>query len=224
MKLEIVKKCEVLDTAKFLFNIPAGVDREKIRGLVVLAPGSNGDGRSMALAPRWVEFAEQHSLALVGCYLRDKDPNDVEGYCQVQVESGPALLWAIREASEQLRADALNAAPLLMWGHSAGGQFAYEMNAKFPQRVAAFVANKGGMYYTALVPERARMNHGLLITGEKDAPFRKQILKALWGLNAQRLGAPWITYEEQGIGHDEGRSAEIGREFFAGVLKKLGGS
>ncbi len=45
-------------------------------------------------------------------------------------------------------------APLLLWGMSAGGEFNYEFVAWKPERVAAFVVNKGGIYYSALLSKR----------------------------------------------------------------------
>jgi len=39
---------------------------------------------------------------------------------------------------------------------SAGGEFNYEFTAWMPERIVAFVANKGGVYYTALFQDVAR--------------------------------------------------------------------
>jgi hypothetical protein len=47
---------------------------------------------------------------------------------------------------------------------SAGGQFNYEFVAWRPERVLAFVVNKGGIYYSALLPQAARNVPGILFT------------------------------------------------------------
>ena len=56
-------------------------------------------------------------------------------------------------------------APLLLWGMSAGGEFNYEFAAWKPERVVAFVVNKGNVYYTGLASDAARRVPGLLFTG-----------------------------------------------------------
>lgn len=48
----------------------------------------------------------------------------------------------------------------------------YELVAWKPERVVAFVVNKGNIYYTALAPKAARSVPGILFTGGKDLEFR----------------------------------------------------
>ena len=58
------------DKAEFRFWRPTGDQR--LQGLVVLVPGSNGDGRPMADDPFWQDFATRHQLGLVACRFTDK--------------------------------------------------------------------------------------------------------------------------------------------------------
>jgi len=46
----------------------------------------------------------------------------------------------------------LATAPMVSWGMSAGGQFIYELLCWRPDRILAFMVNKGGVYYTTLAP------------------------------------------------------------------------
>jgi dienelactone hydrolase len=100
---------------------------------------------------------------------------------------------------------------------SAGGQFNYEFTAWKPDRVVAFVVNKGGIYYTALAPKAARAVPGLLFIGEKDLDSRIRMISGLAALN-RRAGALWALTEEPGVGHAVARSQELGARLFTEVL------
>jgi poly(3-hydroxybutyrate) depolymerase len=56
--------------AEFRFWAPK--DAGALRGIAVLVPGSNGDGRGMAEDTVWQSFATKHHLALVACHFKDK--------------------------------------------------------------------------------------------------------------------------------------------------------
>ena len=111
--------------------------------------------------------------------------------------------------------------PLLappLWGFSAGGQFNYEMNAAFPERIGAFVVNKGGIYYTALCSERARRNPGLFFIGMKDDQWRQDIVKGLVQVN-RRGGADWQFVAED-CAHEEHDSEAVSQAWFEKLLKE----
>jgi len=96
--------------------------------------------------------------------------------------SGQALLTAIDSLAVLAKRPELTKAPLLLWGMSAGGQFNYEFTAWKPERVAAFVVNKGGIYYSALVPRAARDVPGLLFIGGKDLESRIATITGLFAV------------------------------------------
>jgi poly(3-hydroxybutyrate) depolymerase len=190
-----------------------------IRAIVVLMPGSNGDARAMVDDPVWQAFATKHRLALLGCHITDKPhpQNFIEEYVNVSHGSGDALLSAIGAFASRARHPELDRAPLLMWGMSAGGQFNYEFAAWKPERVLAFVVNKGGIYYTALVPRAARDVPGMLFIGGKDLDSRIQTITGLFALN-RRAGALWALAEEPGAAHIVGRSRDLAVMFFEDIL------
>jgi poly(3-hydroxybutyrate) depolymerase len=210
------------DKAEFRFWMPPGA--ATARAIVVLVPGSNGDGRSMATDAFWQEFATRHALALVACRFTDKphEQSFIEHYVNVSQGSGEALVDAIGRFAERSKHPELSTAPLYMWGMSAGGQFNYEFVAWKPERVAAFVVNKGGIYYTALAPKAARDVPGLLFVGETDLEFRNHTIAGLFAVN-RRAGARWALTQEPGIAHAVGRSRELGAMLFEEVppLKPL---
>jgi hypothetical protein len=100
---------------------------------------------------------------------------------------------------------------------SAGGQFNYEFTAWKPERVAAFVVNKGGIYYSALVSAAARQVPGILFIGGKDLEFRTNTIVGLFAVN-RRGGALWALAEEPGVAHVVGRSRDVALVFFDDIL------
>ena len=203
--------------AEFRLWYPEGVGM--LRAAVILAPGSNGDGRPSVDDAVWQAFATRHSLALVGCHFTDKphDQNFLEEYANVSQGSGQALLDTMTVFAAKAGHAELASAPFLMWGMSAGGQFNYEFVAWKPERVIAFVVNKGGIYYTALAPRAARQVPGMLFIGGKDLDSRIDIIRGLFALN-RRAGALWALAEEPGAAHIVGRSRDVALIFFEDVM------
>lgn len=205
------------DKAEFRFWHPPGAS--SLRGTLVLVPGSNGDGRAQAEDTVWQAFATRHNLAIIGCRFTDKqhDQSFIEHYVNVSQGSGQALLDAITRFATRSQHAELAAAPLLFWGMSAGGEFNYEFAAWKPERVAAFVVNKGGIYYTALAPRATREVPALLFIGGKDLDSRISTITGLFAVN-RRAGALWALTEEPSAAHIVGRSRDLSIMFFDDVL------
>jgi dienelactone hydrolase len=195
------------DNAKFL------------RGVLVLVPGSNADGRADVGDRFWQTFASRNDFALIGCRFTDKPHEEafIENYANAAQGSGQALLDALTAFSGRSDHPELANAPLLLWGMSAGGEFNYEFTAWKPERVIAFVVNKGGIYFSALLPAAARHVPGLFFVGEEDLDSRKRIIAGLFALN-RRAGALWALAEEPNVGHVVARSQEMAAIFFDAVL------
>lgn len=205
------------DKAQFRLWLPKA--SASLRGALILVPGSNGDGRSMAEDTVWQAFATRNKLAIVGCRFTDKphDQGFIEDYVNVSKGSGQALLDILAALAARSHHPELAAAPLLLWGMSAGGQFDYEFAAWKPERVVAFVVNKGGIYYTALTPRATRAVPALLFIGGKDLESRVNTITGLFALN-RRGGALWALTEEPSAAHVVGRSRDLAILFFDDVL------
>lgn len=205
------------DKAEFRLWCPPGADL--LQGTVVLMPGSGTDGRPMADDALWRTFGVKQRFALIACYFTDH-PHDqafIENYVKAAQGSGQALLDALTRLAGGARHPELATAPLLLWGESAGGEFNYEFAAWKPERVIAFVVNKGGIYYTALVSPAARAVPALLFTGGSDLETRTDVIVGLFALN-RRAGARWALVEEPGVGHTFQRSRDLTLLFFEEVL------
>jgi len=205
------------DKAAFRLWYPP--DATRIQAVVVLVPGSNGDGRPEADDIFWRDFAARHQLALLGCQFTDKphEQNFIEQYANVSLGSGQALLDALTALARRSGHAELAGAPLFLWGMSAGGEFNYEFVAWKPERVAAFVVNKGGIYFTALTSSAARSVPGLLFIGGKDLESRRNAITGLFSLN-RRGAALWALTEEPGAAHIVGRSRDMAAMLFEDVL------
>jgi dienelactone hydrolase len=205
------------DKAEFRLWYPDNA--RTFRAILVLVPGANADGRPEVGDQSWQAFAIRNDVAIVGCRFTDK-PHDealIENYAKAADGSVQALLDAITAFSKQSNHPELANAPLLLWGMSAGGQFNYEFTAWKPDRVVAFVVNKGGIYFSALLSAAARRVPGFLFIGEDDLEARKRIVSGLFAVN-RRMGAPWAFAEEPNVGHAVGRSQEMAEIFFDEIL------
>ena len=171
------------DRAEFRLWVPDNA--ETIRAILVLVPGSNGDGRDQIETPLWRELAREQDLAIVALHMTDKQHEDmfIEHYVNVAEGSGDALLAALDQLAKLSGHAEVSTAPLLLWGMSAGGEFNYEFALWRPERVAGFVVNKGGIYYTALGSRRARQVPGLFFVGSEDLAFRNDIVRGLFSIN-----------------------------------------
>ena len=205
------------DKAEFKLWLPN--DLQSVRAVAVLVPGSNGDGRGQADDPIWQAFAVRNKLALVGVRLTDKphDQGFIEEYVNVSQGSGQAFLDAMSAFATRTRHPELATAPFLLWGMSAGGEFNYEFTMWKPDRVVAFVVNKGNIYYTALAPKAAREVPGILFTGGKDLEFRTSTITGLFAVN-RRAGALWALAEEPSAAHVVGRSRDVAVVLFEDML------
>jgi dienelactone hydrolase len=204
--------------AAFRFWSPgtAGV----LRGVVVLLPGSNADGRALVEDEFWQTFARRHQFGLVGCLFKDHphENMNIEEYARASAGSGQALLVALSDLAARAKHPEVASAPLLLWGHSAGGEFNYEFACWKPERVLAFVVNKGGYYFTHLASAAARHVPGILFVGEKDLEFRNRSVRGLFSVNRES-GALWTLAIEPGAAHEIGRTRELASAYFAAVLR-----
>jgi poly(3-hydroxybutyrate) depolymerase len=203
--------------AQFRFWAPSAPG--PVRAVLILVPGSNGDGRPMAQDTVWQDFATKNKLAIVACRFTDRphDQGFFEDYIAVSKGSGEALLAALEHFAERSGHREVASAPFLLWGMSAGGQFNWEFVAWKPERVIGFVVNKGGVYYSALLSKASRQVPGILFTGGKDLEFRTNTINGLFAVN-RRGSALWALAEEPSAAHVVGKSRDVSMILFEDLL------
>lgn len=202
------------------FKIWINPEHDKVRGILMLNPGSNGDGRGQVDDPYWQEFANKHHFALMGTYLTDHmHPNMmIEEYIQVGKGSGKAIIDAIDIIARTSGHEELSYAPFLLWGMSAGGEINHEIAAWIPERVIAYVVNKGGYYYSSVPSEATRQTPGLYVIGLKDLPSRNSMIRGMY-LTNRRAGALWTLVEEKGVAHEVAGSRDLAVAYYEEVMK-----
>ena len=204
---------------KAAFSLWYKSEIKKIHGIIILMPGSNYDDRKLIYDTAWQNLAMKHNFALLGCYYKDKlhDHMDIENYVDVKKGSGQALLDIILKFSKRSQHIELDCAPLALWGTSAGGEFNYEFLCWKPERIIAFVVNKGGIYYSSLAPVASWEVPGIFIIGEKDSPYRNNIIKGIFSIN-RRFGAKWVFAEDPGVVHEFKKSEVFAQCFFDKII------
>ncbi len=201
-----------VEVTQFRIWLPAGLT--KVRGMIALVPGSNGDGRGQVNDAGWQALATELGFGLIGCFLKSSEG---ASYCYAQNGSGEALLDALDEFAKTEGYPEVAEVPLLLWGHSAGGQFNYNFACWKPERTLAFVVNKGGYYYDTPAKPQVRKIPGMLFLGTKDTPERVANITALFEEYRSR-GALWALCRELGEGHGVGESQKVAQEFFRAVV------
>jgi poly(3-hydroxybutyrate) depolymerase len=203
-----------LQTAQFRVWIP---DAEKpVRGMIVLVPGANGDGRGDVNAGDWQALATELGFGLIACHF-DSGVKDDVGYSYAAKGSGKTLLAALEKFAAEHKRPEVAKAPLLLWGHSAGGQFNYNFACWKPERTIAFIVNEGGSCYETPSTPQTRATPAILFAGEKDTPVRVNSITDLF-LKGRSRGALWAFCLEKGLGHAVGPSRHIAQQFFRAIV------
>lgn len=102
------------DKAAFRLWFP---DQAKtIKGVIVLVPGSNGDGRGLVDDLFWQVLAVKQNFALLGCYFTDQihEEMEVENYANAKEGSGQALLTVLTKFAQKTGFPELANAPLVL--------------------------------------------------------------------------------------------------------------
>ena len=183
--------------------------KNEARGTLVLCPGRNGNGQDLIDSPKWIAFAKNENLNLVGLsFASDDDPQD-RGYFDVASGSGQILLDGLKQAFGSRQP------PLLLFGFSRGAQFTYSFSRWKPDLVLAWCA------YSATKWELPEANvsepKGIIACGEDDeSNYGFSMLQFLKG---RSMAKPWTWVSLAHMGHAWCPSLEdFVRSYFASVL------
>lgn len=206
------REAERFEKADFRLWLPADHADRPVRGVLVLVPGFNGDGRGQATDPGWQKLAQEFDLATLGVYLKGGSPI----YHQASKGSGDVLLQALEHFAQETNHPELEFAPLAMWGHSAGGQFNFNFACYEPKRVITFVVNKGA-YYDDKMKGGARDIPAVFFLGENDSELRVNNITNLFDDN-RKGGALLALVVEKKVGHGLGNSRRFAEAYFRTVI------
>jgi hypothetical protein len=162
-----------------------------IRGLYIHGNGAGGDDRGITGQAHYQAFGAIHEFGIVG----------TKGYGNAMVSyDGPNFMEALRVVALASNRPELVHCPWVCGGMSNGGQMAYSFNAWKPERVIAFIVNKGCCYENRTPSAAALMTPGILIAGATDTATRRTSIQGLFNENRPR-GALWCWVEEENTGH-----------------------
>jgi poly(3-hydroxybutyrate) depolymerase len=206
-----------LDEAQFRWWAPE--DLKKIRGVLVLIPGRNGDARNAVNDAEWQELAREQEFALVGARLFKPDGAyqlDPDGKTTATIERAIAELG---KANGHPEADK---APLAFWGMSAGANTANYFAAKNPRRVIAIASIKCPGGHGS--PDRARTQIPILAcVGKNDkADWVKSAMENYE--NGKQSRAVWTLALHPTEGHEGGASKPLAVAFLREVIPQRLGS
>jgi len=197
--------------AEFRLRLPAG--DEPIKYVLVLLPGYNGDARSWTQHDSWSAFADEHHCAILACRIVMKGSSH---YTLVERWSGKALIETLAHFASETKKPDITTAPLLFWGHSAGGGFSYNFANWKPELVAGFVVVK-----SALNTREARSSMlkvpGLFVVGETDDADRNELIADRY-VFGRRRDALWCFAFEPNVGHGIDQADVLGRAFLRDVI------
>jgi len=206
--------------ASFDLLVPQKIERP--RYILVLLPGFNGDGQRFLQDKVWRDFAEETDAAMLACTfiaLPEETDEEIENYVHyaaAQHGSGAVLEQAIEQFDQLNSTFSLKDLPLLIYGHSAGGQFAYGFSCHRPKRMIGFVAAKGGYYYPEPVDGTYKVP-GLIISGEQDLARRKIEIRSLFESH-RKHGAPWCWMEDA-YGHGTASTLDVIIPYFRELIR-----
>lgn len=169
--------------------IPADV--ETVRGILIIGNGAGGDSTGAAANPIYQRFGDLHNFAVVGTGFW----GNLSGSTELSIWDNHLIALATTSGHPELIH-----APYAPIGFSNGGQMSYGFNALRPEKVIAFITNKGCCYNDRLPSEAALQTPGLLIAGELDTQVRRDSIRGLFNDNRPR-GALWSWVEEENTAH-----------------------
>ena len=170
-----------------------------------------GLGFSLYERAEWRELAESVQGVLLGVRFRPSArlPGGLAAVNQAD-GGAEALLSLLERLAQESGHPELGAAPLVLWGHSAGGGVASILAGLHPDRTLAFVRYHSGpvtgdLGVVSKIP-------ALLLSGALDTTAPIQVAESLWK-RGRALGAPWTFAVEPQAQHGDQEDLEKASEF-----------
>ncbi|MCC5841282.1 MAG: DUF2341 domain-containing protein [Opitutales bacterium] len=177
-----------------------------VRGILLAGNGAGSNNKIAASNPLLQDWALRHGFVVMGTAAGNLGEADAWNQFLSSLNS-------VINASGRLE---LHHAPVLYWGHSMGGQQAYGMARRIPDRMIAFIVNKGANYVKEAGVDPWHIP-ALIMAGENDSDLRRNNIRNLY-LEGRAEGAPWVWMEEYRQGHGVGNSMHIAFGYFEEIL------
>jgi autotransporter-associated beta strand protein len=183
-----------------------------IRGVIILGNGANGDQRNRTEETDWQALARAHDFALMGTSLYIcQSVNDVNAEVPMLLAD---LAW-YATASDHPEVANL---PFVLAGWSGGGQMAYGINTKIPERVIAYIMNKGAYYVPGALSPAALKTPSIGVGGQYDLGVNRTGIIDRFKANRPSGGLCALAVEHN-TGHSEGNVDGVFFTFFDHAIR-----
>lgn len=183
------------------------------KGVLVLIPGTNGNGEGLICQAEWQEYARDHHLALIGVSFASPEALLVKnrGYYYASQGSGQLLLNGIQQAFRQ-------DLPILLFGFSAGAMFSSRFVEWQPERVVTWCAYSAGWWDDPIA--QSITPPGIVACGGDDNRLGASLIYFKKG---RALGRPWLWLELPNTGHScPPAMSQFARNYFTTILSTRG--
>jgi pimeloyl-ACP methyl ester carboxylesterase len=205
-----------LEVAQFRWWAPP--EAKTIRGVMVVIPGRNGDGRNAVNDSDWQALATKHNFALIGCNLFKQDPSyqsDPDG------STAKTIAKAVSELAKANGHPEAADAPLVFWGHSAGSNTAERFAFRYPKRTLAIASIKGTWGAGEASPQKCDVPI-LTCIGKTDKPDWVETATKYYEAGKQGK-AVWTLAFHPSEGHGTGATKPLAVAFLDEVItQRLG--
>jgi hypothetical protein len=180
--------------------------------VLVLCPGCNGSGEDLIRSPKWIAFAKQNRLGLVGLSFASSMSaieEENNGYYYASKGSGVKLLEGIRKIYGR-------DLPLLLYGFSGGAHFTSRFEEWNPARVLTWCAYSAGWWDE---PQRNPVSPpGIVACGDEDPRYGATLIYFKQGRAA---GKPWQWVSLAKTGHQGSLELDdFVRDYFSAILSQ----
>jgi autotransporter-associated beta strand protein len=184
-----------------------------IRGVIILGNGANGDQRNRTEETDWQALARAHGFALMGthgyvCYGSTALVDE-----EVRILLSDFAWYATASGHPEVAH-----LPFVLAGWSGGGQIAYGINTKIPERVIAYIMNKGAFYVPGDLSPAALKTPSIAVGGQFDLGADRTGIIDRFDSNRLRGGLCALAVE-QNAGHVEGNVNGLFFTFFDHAIR-----
>ena len=183
-----------------------------LRGVIIIGNGALGDQRGRTAETDWQALARAHDFALMGTSLY---------ICQSAADVNaevPMLLADLGWYATASGHPEVTNLPFVLCGWSGGGQIAYGINSKIPERVIAYEVDKGGYYVAGALSAAALKTPAIYVAGQIDSANRITAITGLFDTNRPSGGLCALAFE-QNTGHAEGNVNGVFFTFFDHAIR-----
>ncbi len=202
----------------FVLYVPDGL--QALRGIIVHQHGCGRSGIEMAHDLHWQALADRYGMALLGSWYPTifPDGEHCDRWSHIENGSDELFIAALSRFAGSTGHAELSDVPWVLWGHSGGASWAFQMTKKYASKVAALVlksiCEKDTQFDVGLLSVPT-----LLATGNMDLgqcyPITTEIFQSY-----RVAGAPWTYVDEPNGTHDCAKLRLLAIPYLDAVLQR----